>query len=163
MVNTTSKKNSPIDESEFGPMFRNCSPVDGSLNVDLKLRTALNEAISKSGKKRSQICAEMSDLTNTDVVKSSLDSWTAESKSISSPNEDFSNNKRRGMPAELIVAFCVATDDDTPLRMLAENMGLRLMDREQQIAFHLSRLEEEKKQIARKIKDGKKLLRGMVE
>jgi len=164
MSGTTSKKDSPIDEDEgdFGPMFRNCSPADGSLNVDLDLRNALTQAISNCGKKRSQICAELTDLTGVDVTKSSLDTWTAESKSKSSTNEDFNNNKRWGIPTELIVAFCVVTGDDTPLRMLAEKMGLRLMDREQQITFQLLRLEKEKKRIARKIKAGEKLLKGMV-
>ena len=52
MHQATSKKIPGIDAKDLQlEIFKNASPQDGSLNVDLELRAAITQAISNSQKK----------------------------------------------------------------------------------------------------------------
>ena len=158
MVGTTSKEKPGVDvEYSDLNIFRNASPQDGSLNIDLELRAAITEAIRVSGKERSQIREELYKFTQTDLSIHTLNTWTAESKSKSSKNEDQNNNKRWGIPAEMLVAICYVTDDNRPLELMVEKIGLKLMTPKQQAALRLSEMKEQKKKLAREIKAQEKL------
>ena len=161
MNQTTSKETPFLDEDSNLEIFHNASPQPGSLNVDLELRAAINEAIRKSGKDRNQIRCEIYELTGIDLSIHVLNSWTAESKSKNSNNQDHNKNKRWGIPAEMIPALCHVTDDRQPLEVLLKVIGLEVMTREQQVELYISRLKAQKKEIARKLKSAEKLSRKM--
>ena len=84
------------------------SSPEGELDVADKLRLALKTAIKQSGLSRPQIAGEMSHLLGHEVTRTTIDSWTAESK------------ERNRIPAEYLPAFCRATCDREPIRLLAE-------------------------------------------
>lgn len=52
----------------------------GSLNISVQLRNELSEGLKYSTLSRHQVAARMSELIGTEITKSQLDSWTAESK-----------------------------------------------------------------------------------
>jgi len=54
----------------------------GSLNCEAELRVALCEGIDASPHDRYEIARLMSDLTSKKITKTTLDAWTAESKSL---------------------------------------------------------------------------------
>ncbi len=157
MAASTSKTKSPVDEYSDLDIFKNASPQPGSLNVDLELRIAINEAIRLSGKDRNQIRCELYELTKTDLGVHVLNTWTAESKSKNSENEDQNNNKRWGIPAEMVPALCHVTGDTRPLKILLRVIGLEVMSKEQQVALYISELKEERKETTRKLKAAEKL------
>ena len=144
MVGTTSNKNPGSDEKQT-LMFTD--PKEGEMNIGLSLRAALFEAIKKSGKKRSQICMEIFELTQTEVSQHTLNNWTAESKSKSYEREDFNGNKRWGIPAEMVPALCHITGDLTPLIIQCESLNTTLLEGEELLQAELGKLKKIKKQI----------------
>ncbi len=85
---------------------------EGALNLREPLRFAMNRAIKNCNLSRHQIAGEMSHLIGTEITKTMLDSWTAESK------------PQNRMPAEYIPAFCKATQSTAPLDVLNEAAGV---------------------------------------
>lgn len=114
-----------------------------SPGIDVSLRKAVSEGIRKSGKKRSIICAEIYELVDVEVPINSLNSWSAEGRAKSSDNEDESNNKRWGMPAELIPAFCHVTQYWEPLFILAESCNFKALKGKDVVRARLGLLKEE--------------------
>jgi hypothetical protein len=84
---------------------------EGSLNIKERIRCALNDALKQSPLSRHQVAGEMSHLLGVEVTKTTIDSWTAESKD------------GHRIPAEYIPAFCKATDSYTALVILEEASG----------------------------------------
>ncbi|MBN4045994.1 hypothetical protein JYT94_00795 [bacterium AH-315-P11] len=82
---------------------------EGELNIANKLRLALITAIRQCPLKRFQIAGEMSHLLGHEVSKTTIDSWTAESKELNR------------IPAEYLPAFCRVTGDREPIRLVAEH------------------------------------------
>jgi hypothetical protein len=81
---------------------------EGELDIANKLRLALVAAIKQCSLSRPQIAGEMSHLLGREVSKTTIDSWTAESKD---------GNR---IPAEYLPAFCRVTCDRAPIMLLAE-------------------------------------------
>lgn len=108
---------------------------EGAANVGGGLRLALVEAIKGCPLSRWEIAGQMSHLLGQDVSKYSLDAWTAESKD------------GHRMPAEYLPAFCLATGDNRPLRLLAEMAGLFALPGPDALRSEIRRLEEDAKQI----------------
>lgn len=109
-----SKAKRKIDDTQmsiFTYLKPETPPAPGSMNISIRIRQAVSNAIRKSGKDRIDICAEIYKLTGIEVSKSTLDGWSAESRDRSSDNVDYNGNKRWGMPAEIVPAFCQVTDD----------------------------------------------------
>ena len=84
---------------------------EGTLNVKERLRCVLNSALKLSPLSRHQVAGEMSHLLGVEVTKTTIDSWTAESK------------EGNRIPAEYVPAFCKATDDYTALMIMEEASG----------------------------------------
>ncbi len=89
--------------------------LEGELDMANRLRFALIAAIKQCPLSRPQIAGEMSHLLGHDVSKTTIDTWTAESK------------ERNRIPAEYLPAFCCVTGDREPIRMLAEHGGMFAM------------------------------------
>ena len=79
------------------------------------IRTALVDAIRRSGLSREAIADQMSALTGTEISVRRINAFTAESR------EDYR------FPLELARAFCMVTRDFTLLYRIAELSGLRLI------------------------------------
>ncbi len=114
-----------------------------SLNIDLQLRNALALALKKSNLDRWGFCAEMSRLTGVEVSKHGLDAWTSEARSKTSDQLDMSGNKRWGIPAELIPAFCKTAKDWTPLHILLSVTPFELVSGPKLIKTEIAKLEKQ--------------------
>jgi hypothetical protein len=118
-----SKKRTRIDERQasfFSFLEPEVTPKPGSMDISLRLRHAVSNAIHKSGKTRIDICAEMYKLCGKEVPKSTLDGWSAESRDLSNDCLDFNGNKRWGMSADVLAAFCCVTGDWEVLFIIVE-------------------------------------------
>lgn len=85
--------------------------TEGTFNINEKLRMALNNALKPCELSRHQVAGEMSHLLGVEVTKTTLDSWTAESKPANR------------IPAEYIPAFCKVTDNYDALVVLNQAAG----------------------------------------
>lgn len=158
-----SKKTKKIDDRQlniFDHLNSQEPPAPGSLNLSLRLRQAVSCAIKKSGKDRIDICAQLYKLTGIEVSKRSLDNWSAESRDKSNDNEDLNNNRRWGIPAELVPAFCEATGDWDILFALAEACHYKALKGKDVVRARLGLVKEE---IARKQQELKSLEKALVE
>lgn len=104
---------------------------DGSLDVDKQFREAISSALKDSKLSRYGVAARMSELTGSEITKSMLDSWTAESK----------ENHR--FPAIYLPAFCEAVGSAEPLAMLARLVGVFVLPSPDALRAEIQCLEEE--------------------
>ena len=86
-------------------------PNPGSMDISMRLRHAVSNAIKNSGKDRIDICTEIYKLSGKEVSKSTLDGWSAESRDLSNDGIDFNGNRRWGMSGDILPAFCAVTGD----------------------------------------------------
>lgn len=89
--------------------------LPGSMNDGALVRQVLIQSIRRSSKSRTQIAEEISSLCGYQVTETSLNKFTAESRT------DYR------WPGELDRAFCRATGDDTLLKVRAELAGYRVI------------------------------------
>jgi hypothetical protein len=126
--------------------FQNDKPAPkpvGSFNIDREFREAISEALRWSPLSRYQIAARMSELTDTDITKTMLDSWTAESK------------VQNRFPAVFLPAFCEASGTTEPLRMLGQLIGAFVLPGPDALRAEIQRIEED---ITRKQADKRRRL-----
>lgn len=107
----------------------NC-PV-GGMNIDRAFREAISEALKQSPLSRYQVAARMSELTDSDITKTMLDSWTAESKD------------QHRFPAIFLPAFCEATGCNNPLQMLGKLVGVFVLPGPEALRAEIHKIEEE--------------------
>lgn len=112
-------------------------------DLDRRFRESISQAIKSSPLSRYQIAARMSELVGQDITKTMLDSWTAESK------------EAHRMPAIFVPAFCEATGDTAPLRMLTKPVNVFCLPGPEALRAEIQRLDEE---ISRKQREKKKRL-----
>lgn len=134
-------------------------PQPGEMNISARIRQAISTAIKKSGMDRIDICAEVYKLTGIEVPKSTLDGWSAESRDRSGDGLDFNGNKRWGMPAEVVPAFCQATGDWEVLFIQAETGRFKALKGKDVVRARVGLLKEE---IARKTRELKNLEKELV-
>ena len=103
----------------------------GSFNIDRSFREAVSEALRRTPLSRYQIAARMSELTDTDITKTMLDSWTAESK------------VQNRFPAVFLPAFCEAAGCHEPLKMLGSLIGVFVLPGPEALRAEIQRIEEE--------------------
>jgi hypothetical protein len=114
--------------------FQNDKPAPkpvGSFNIDREFREAISEALRWSPLSRYQIAARMAELSDTDITKTMLDSWTAESKI------------QNRFPAVFLPAFCEAAVTIEPLRMLGQRIGAFVLPGPEALRAEIQRIEEE--------------------
>jgi hypothetical protein len=133
------------------------------MNISLRLCHAVSSAIRKSGKDRIDICAEMYKLTGIEVSKSTLDGWSAESRCLSSEGIDYNGNKRWGMPAEIVPAFCQVCGDWDVLFILAEAGNYKALKGKDVVRARMGLLKEEITKKSQELKDLEKALIGTEE
>jgi hypothetical protein len=121
------------------------------INMDLFLRDVLTKAIKESAHSRYQIAARMSELLRTEITKTMIDAWTAES--------------REGLnmiPACRLPALMIALETGTiePLKVLADPLGAVVLQGEQALDLELKRIEDQEKKLSEK-KKAIKAIKGM--
>ena len=113
----------------------------GCMDIDRRFREALSEALKRCPLSRWQVAARMSELTGCDITKAQLDSWTSESKEF------------HRFPAIYLPAFCEATGDTTPLKLLANPVGVFVLPGPEALRAEIQRIDED---ISRKQSEKKK-------
>lgn len=83
----------------------------------------------------------MSELVGTEITKSQLDSWTAESKEY------------HRFPAEYLPAFCAVTGYKKPLRMMARMIKCYLLEGKEALMSEIGQIDQAKKDLVRREKE----------
>lgn len=133
-------------------------PEAGSLDISMRLRHAVSAAIKESGKDRIDICAGIYKLTGIEVSKSTLDNWSAESRCMTGPCADYNGNKRWGIPAEIVPAFCFVTACWEPLFIQAEAGHFKALKGRDVVRARVGLLKEEISKKQRELKEIEKQL-----
>jgi hypothetical protein len=158
-----SKKRTRIDERQasfFSFLEPEVTPKPGSMDISMRLRHAVSNAIQKAGKTRIDICAEMYKLCGKEVPKSTLDGWSAESRDLSNDGLDFNGNKRWGMSADVLAAFCCVTGDWEVLFLIVEACNYKALKGKDVVRARIGLLKEE---ITKKNQELKGLEKALVE
>lgn len=107
--------------------------AEGEMNIAEELRLALVKAIKNCRLSRHQIAGELSHLLGCEVTKTTIDTWTAESK------------EHHRIPAEYLPAFCAATGDLDPIRILAECGGMFAMPGREALRAEIQKYDEQER------------------
>jgi hypothetical protein len=103
----------------------------GSFDIDRQFRAAISESLKHCPLSRWQVSARMSELTGTEITKTMLDSWTAESK------------EAHRFPAIFLPAFCEAVGCSEPLKMMGRRVGVFVLPGPEALRAEIQRIEEE--------------------
>ena len=103
----------------------------GSFDIDRRFREAISAALKQCQLSRWHVAARMSELTDMDITKTMLDSWTAESK----------ENHR--FPAIFLPAFCEAVGCAEPLKLLGQLVGVFILPGPEALRAEIRRIDEE--------------------
>lgn len=158
-----SKNRKPIDVNQislFSFLEPESPPNPGSMDISMRLRHAVSNAIKKSGKDRIDICAEIYKLGGKEVPKSTLDGWSAESRDLSNDCVDFNGNKRWGISCDVLPAFCAVTGDWEALFIMVEACNYKALKGKDVVRARIGLLKEE---ITRKSQELKGLEKALVE
>jgi hypothetical protein len=158
-----SKTRKPIDANQinlFSFLEPAAPPQPGSMDISMRLRHAVSNAIQKSGKSRIDICAEIYKLSGKEVPKSTLDGWSAESRDLSNDCIDFNGNKRWGMSGDVLPAFCCVTGDWETLFIMVEACNYKALKGKDVVRARIGLLKEE---ITKKSQELKGLEKALVE
>lgn len=136
-----SKKHPKIDSSQLSLLDLlqraqelQAAPSDqGSLNIELRLRQALSEALKKTPLSVHQVAGEMSHLLGETITADMIYAWTAESKT------------KHQIWAGRLPAFCRVTGDRRPLEILAEATGLYTLPGPEALRAEIQRFAEEER------------------
>lgn len=156
-----SNKRPRIDEKQislFTYLEPETPPSPGSMDVSMRLRHAVSNAIKKSGKDRIDICAEIYKLSGKEVPKSTLDGWSAESRDLSNDCIDFNGNRRWGMSGDVVPAFCASTGDWEVLFILVESCNYKALKGKDVVRARIGLLKEEITKKTQELKDLEKAL-----
>jgi hypothetical protein len=107
------------------------APGAGSFDIDRQFRESISTALKDCPLSRYQVAARMSELVGQEITKSMLDSWTAESKEL------------HRFPAIFLPAFCEATGDAEPLRILGKICGIFILPGPEALRSEIRKLDEE--------------------
>ena len=118
-------------------------PNPGSMDISMRLRHAVSNAIKKSGMDRIDICAGIYKLSGKEVSKSTLDGWSAESRDLSNEGIDFNGNRRWGMSGDVVPAFCAVTGDWETLFILVEACNYKALKGKDVVRARIGLLKEE--------------------
>lgn len=115
------------------------------LKVSSRFRQAVSDAIRSSKYSRDGIVSLIYGLTGISISKQTFDQMTAQSK------------VERRIPAEVVPAICAITGDYTPIKILAEALGLEVVTEDENKELKLIRLIREKERLEREIEKLKRV------
>jgi hypothetical protein len=111
------------------------APREGTFDIDKSFRESISVALKGCPLSRWQVAARMSELTGTDITKSMLDSWTAESK------------EQHRFPAIYLPAFCDAVGSSEPLKLMGRLVGVFILPGPEALRAEIQRLNEQETKI----------------
>ena len=123
-------------------------PAEGSANIQERLRLAVVESLRHPTKSRWNIAGEMSHHLGTEITKSQLDSWAAESKA-------------HRIPTEYVPAFCLATENLAVFRVIAGPLNVFVMPGVDALRCEIQRKAEEARKILTEKRNSEMLLREL--
>lgn len=135
-----------LDFIKEGEALKETTPQPGSFNISTQIRAALSEGLRFSGLSRYEVAARMSEMLDTEVTKTQLDSWTAESKEL------------HRFPAEYMAAFCYVTGYKEPLRVMARLVQCHIVESEEALQVELFRIGQAKKDLLKREKSLRDML-----
>ena len=121
----------------------------GDLNIQIQLKNILSEALKKSTLSRFQVAARMSELLGAEITKTTLDTWTAESKEL------------HRFPAEYLPAFCAATENFLPLELITRKAGAFLFQGPDALRSEIKALEDKCTKLKKEIRKRQTFLKEM--
>ena len=121
----------------------------GAYDVAAEIRGWASAALKGSPRSRYQIAADMSELIGTEVTKSMLDAWTAESK------------EGHRLPAEFIPALCAATNNYDYFEVCGRLLGGRFFTGMEALDAQAGQVQAQIEDLKRQLRDITKL-RGQV-
>jgi len=124
-------------------------PDPGSFDLSLRIREMLTAALKGCTLSRYEVAARMSELVGTEITKTQLDSWTAESK------------EGHRFPAEYLPAFCYVTGNREILRVMAEMVNCHLVESREALLAELGSINQAKRELSRKEKAIRQILKEM--
>jgi len=127
----------------------NTAPRAGSLDIDTEMRHQISSELKKCPYSRYHVAARMSELTGTEITKSMLDSWTAESKEL------------HRFPAIFLPAFCVAVGSPCLMNFLGRRAWVFVLPGKEALRAEIQKLLEERERINKGIKKRRTLLEGL--
>jgi hypothetical protein len=113
----------------------------GDLDMALRLKSALTEAIKGCRHSRYEIAAKVSELTGKDLSKTMLDQYTAESK------------EAYHFPAEMLTAFCRVTGSTEPMAVLLGPLGCSILSGDEAQDIEILRMERKIAEWQRKVQE----------
>ncbi|MFH2011707.1 MAG: hypothetical protein ABIJ37_03230 [Pseudomonadota bacterium] len=126
-------------------------PKAGSLNIDIEFRELISAELKKCPYSRYHVAGRMSELTGTEITKSMLDSWTAESKEL------------HRFPAIFAPAFCISVESSGLLDFLGMKAGVFVLPGKEALRADIQKLLEQRDKINKGIKKRRALLDGLKE
>lgn len=123
----------------------------GSFNIDASLREMISQSLKNTKLSRYEVASEMSRLLGKEISKTTVDTWSAESK----------ENHR--FPLSYLNAFIKATGDKSILRFICEISGGCFIEGEDALRLELGRIEDQKRDLRRKEETIKKCLTSLKE
>lgn len=127
---------------------RKKEPGEGSLDIDARLKTALNEALKKCPLSRWEVAGKMSHLLGKEITKYQIDAWTAESKEHS-------------IPGRYVPAFCVATKNNGPLEVINEPCGVYTLQGPDALRAEIEKDREREKKVKDERRSKEVLLKAL--
>lgn len=122
------------------------APLPGAMDCGLAVRRLLSDAIRASGRTAAQVAARMTELIGTPVSEHMLHAWCA-------PSRDAWR-----FPLEYLPAFEHATETHTITAWLADVRGGRLYLGRDALRAELGRLEAQRDELARLVREIKRRL-----
>jgi hypothetical protein len=113
------------------------NPPSGSLDIDSEIRAAvsvdLKHAHDQAGRElfRYEVAAKMSELTGTEITKSMLDNYSAES------------HEKHRFPCQFLPAFILATGGRRVFEVLSRRSGLFALPGPEALRAEIQRIDEE--------------------
>lgn len=121
-------------------MTNNQAPAPGSFDISRQFRESLTEALKLSSGSRYEAAARMSELLGSEVTKTMIDAWTAESK------------EGHRFPAEYLAAFCQVTNSIEPLRIIAGLVKCHLVESKEALLVELARIDQAERELSKRKK-----------
>lgn len=109
---------------------RAATPIAGSLHCGPQIRQLLSECLKQCPSSRFGVASRMSELLGSDITKSQLDAWTAESR------------EAWRFPFEYAAAFEEATATFTLTEFLAAQRGCKVAVGDEALLTELGRIEQ---------------------
>ena len=111
---------------------------DRNFAIDAQIRRAMKEAIRNCDKSRVIISAEITELVGVNISEHQLNAWTAASKN------DYK------MPIAYAAAFCEVTGDIRVVRILAQALGVRVVESRDLLWLKYAKVREYEKRLKMK-------------